>query len=133
MYTYIPFFLYFLPNLGHHRALSRVPCSIQQALINYLFYTCVCISIPISQFIPSNPFQTFGINMLDSLKQCCILKRLSQKNVYSKLSKLYSKMNTCLPVLPYDTLPEYQWVFKAVSDKYKCHARKDNSHTFLKA
>ena len=42
-------------------------------------------------------------------------------------------MNTCLAVLPHDTLPEYQWVFKAVSDKQKCHARKDNSYTFLEA
>ena len=29
MYTYIPSLLDFPPNLGHHRALSRVPCAIQ--------------------------------------------------------------------------------------------------------
>jgi len=26
-------------HLGHHRALSRVPCAVWQVLINYLFYT----------------------------------------------------------------------------------------------
>ena len=32
-----PFFLGFLSHLGHCRALSRVPCSLQQDLLNYLF------------------------------------------------------------------------------------------------
>ena len=38
-------------HLGHHRALSRGPCDIQQVLISYLFYTECDMSIPISQFI----------------------------------------------------------------------------------
>ena len=29
----------FPSHLGHHRALSRVPCAIQYVLISYLFYT----------------------------------------------------------------------------------------------
>ena len=39
MYTYIPSFFGFPSHLGHHRALSSVPCAIQQVLISYLFYT----------------------------------------------------------------------------------------------
>ena len=31
-------FFRFFPHIGHQRALSRVPCAIQQVLINYLFY-----------------------------------------------------------------------------------------------
>ena len=34
-----PLFFGFLSPLGHHRALSRVPCAIQQVLISYLLYT----------------------------------------------------------------------------------------------
>ena len=44
MYTYIPFLLDLHPThhptlLGHHRALSRAPCAIQQVPTSYLFYT----------------------------------------------------------------------------------------------
>ena len=40
LYVYIyPLFGGFPSHLGHHRALSRVPCAIQQVLISYLFYT----------------------------------------------------------------------------------------------
>ena len=34
-----PLFFGFPSHLGHHRALSRVPCSAQYVLISYLFYT----------------------------------------------------------------------------------------------
>ena len=34
-----PLFFGFLSHLGHHRALSRVSCAIQQVLISYLLYT----------------------------------------------------------------------------------------------
>ena len=34
-----PFFLGFSSHLGHHRALSRIPCAIQSVVINYLFYS----------------------------------------------------------------------------------------------
>ena len=43
-------------HLGHHRALSRGPCDIQQVLITYLFYTECDMSISISQFIPHITF-----------------------------------------------------------------------------
>ena len=43
-----PFFFGFPSHLGHHRALSRVLCAIQQVLIRYLFYTqyqqCICVN-----------------------------------------------------------------------------------------
>ena len=40
-------------HLGHHRALRRVPCAIQQVLISYLFYMQWCVYVhPNSQFIP---------------------------------------------------------------------------------
>ena len=53
-----PLFLDFLLNLGHHRALSRVPCAIQQVLISYLFYTqyqqCVYVN-PNLSIHPTRP------------------------------------------------------------------------------
>ena len=40
LYVYIyPLFFGFPSHLGHHTALSRVPCAIQSVLISYLFYT----------------------------------------------------------------------------------------------
>ena len=36
---HIPLFFGFPSHLGHHRALRKVPCAIQQVLIGYLFYT----------------------------------------------------------------------------------------------
>ena len=40
IYIYISPFFVFPSRLGHHRALSRILCAIQQVLLNYLFYTC---------------------------------------------------------------------------------------------
>ena len=65
----LPLFFFFLislffglpSHLGHHRALSRGPCDIQQVLITYLFYTECDMSISISQFIPHI---TFFFNLL---------------------------------------------------------------------
>ena len=42
-------------HLGHHRALSRVPCAIHQVLISYLFDTqCICQNI---QYQSPNSYQ----------------------------------------------------------------------------
>ena len=46
LYVYIyPLLFGFPSHLGHHRALSRVPCALQQVLISYLFYTQQCIYV----------------------------------------------------------------------------------------
>ena len=47
IYIY-PFFFGFPSHLGHHRALSRVPCAIQQVLISY---TQSCI--PVNPKVPN--------------------------------------------------------------------------------
>jgi len=40
LYVYIYHLFFGFPShLDHHRALSRVPCAIQEVLIGYLFYT----------------------------------------------------------------------------------------------
>ena len=40
VFLYInPLFFGFPPHLGHHTALSRDPCAVEQALISYLLYT----------------------------------------------------------------------------------------------
>ena len=47
---YFPSCFEFLSHSGHHSALSRVSCAIQQILISYLFYTqyrCVNPNLPI--------------------------------------------------------------------------------------
>ena len=55
LYVHIyPLFFGFPSHLGHHRALNRVPCVIQQVLISYLFYTqykCVYMNYFIYLFI----------------------------------------------------------------------------------
>ena len=64
LYTLIyPFFFGFPSHLGHHRALSRVPCAIQQDYISYLFYTQQCIYVipnfPIHPTPPSPPWYPY--------------------------------------------------------------------------
>ena len=63
VYIY-PLFFGFPSHLGYHRALSRVPCVIQQVLISYLFYTqyqqCIYVNPnlpipPIPHFLPWYP------------------------------------------------------------------------------
>ena len=53
-----PLFSGFPFHLGHHRALNRVPCPIQEALITYLSYTQQCIyvnlDVPIHLTPPSS-------------------------------------------------------------------------------
>ena len=50
-----PLLFGFPSHLGHHRVLSRVPCAVEQVLIAYLFYSRVCTSVPIFQFVPPPP------------------------------------------------------------------------------
>ena len=58
-YPHIPS-LGFLYHLGHHRALSRVPCTIRRfSLVIYFTYSSVYMSILISQFISPLPVPTF--------------------------------------------------------------------------
>ena len=59
LYVYIhPLFFGFPSHLGHHRALSRVPCATQQVLISYLFYIQQCVyfnpNLPIHPTHPSH-------------------------------------------------------------------------------
>ena len=59
-YTSPPFWISF--PLGHHRALSKLPCDIQLDLISYLFiHNRVYMSIPTSQFTPPFPHTGTGI------------------------------------------------------------------------
>ena len=64
MNTYIhSLFFRFFSHISYYRVLSRVPCTIQQVLISYQFYTwqCVYMSIPISQFISSPPYALVAV------------------------------------------------------------------------
>ena len=54
-YTYNFFGFGFPSHLGYHRALSRVPCAIQQAFISYFKNSSMYMSTPISQFISPLP------------------------------------------------------------------------------
>ena len=58
-----PLFLGFPSYLGHHRALSKVPCAVQSVLISYLFYLSQCIHAnynlpirPTAPFLPWHPY-----------------------------------------------------------------------------
>ena len=63
MYTYIHIFFFFRfpSNLGHHRALSKVPCSQELVLVRVrliyfiLIHSSVSTSFSISQFLPFSP------------------------------------------------------------------------------
>ena len=44
IHTY-SFFFSFFPHIGYQRILSRVPCAVQQVLVSYLLYICVCVYI----------------------------------------------------------------------------------------
>ena len=40
-----PFFFRFFSRIGYYRILSRVPCAIQQVLVDYLFYIQQCVYV----------------------------------------------------------------------------------------
>ena len=53
-----PLFFRFFSHIGHDRALSRVPCAIQQVLISYLFYIQQHVYVnPNLPIYPSPPSQ----------------------------------------------------------------------------
>lgn len=57
LYVYIhPFLFGFLSHLGHHRALTRVPCAVQQLPISYILYTWECKYVTPS--VPVHPTPT---------------------------------------------------------------------------
>ena len=65
LYIYVyPLFFRFPSHLGHHRALSIVPCAIQQVLISYLFciqqHICIIPNLPIHPTLPS-PLVTISL------------------------------------------------------------------------
>ena len=59
LFIHIYLFWGFLSHLGHHRALSRVPCAKQQVLISYLFYIQQCIYV--SPNLPIHPTAHFPL------------------------------------------------------------------------
>ena len=79
-----PFFLGFLSHLGHCRALSRTPCSIQQDLINCLFYKQSCINtnpnLPIHP-IPTPPQYPYICSLCLCLYFCFANKFIQRKCV----------------------------------------------------
>ena len=78
VYIYPPFFG-FPSHLGHHRALSRVPCATQQVLISYLFYTqyqqCIYVNpnLPI-QTTPHPPWYPYVCSLRLCLYFCFVNK-----------------------------------------------------------
>ena len=81
LYIYIyPLFFGFPSHLGHHRALSRVPCAIQQVLISYLFYTyyqqCIYVNsnLPIHPTLPFPPWYPYVCSLHLCLYFCFVNK-----------------------------------------------------------
>ena len=91
-------------HLGNHRALSRVPCSIQQVLISFLFYTqqCVCVN-PLSQFIPPLPFPAsvpwypYILSLCLQLHFCCLANFGSHAHCSYSQDATMSKHTGLLP------------------------------------
>ena len=64
LYVYIYLLFFVLPShLDHHRALSRVPCAMQQALTSYLLYTQKCIYVNTNLPIHPTPLSLLSIHM----------------------------------------------------------------------
>ena len=67
LYIYIlicPLFFRFPSCIGRHRALSTVPCAIQEVLFSYPFSTQQCIYVNlVSQLIPHSPFPLVPIHL----------------------------------------------------------------------
>ena len=51
----LPFFGIIFPYIGHCRIVSRVPCSIQQILISYLYYMEYCVYVNPSPYLLPPP------------------------------------------------------------------------------
>ena len=70
-----PLFVRFFSHVGHHRALSRVPCAVQQVLISYVLYIIVCICQ--SQPPNSSPFSPLvSVHLFSTLCLCfCFANR----------------------------------------------------------
>ena len=60
IYIYLLFFFYrFFSRIDHYRGLSRVPCTIQQVLISYLFYILQCVYVsPNLPIYPPHPLSS---------------------------------------------------------------------------
>ena len=71
LYVYIQL-LYFQTSfpLGHHRALNRVPCHIQQVFISYLFYTQQCIYVDSN--LPIYPTPPFPLGIHKFVLYVCV-------------------------------------------------------------
>ena len=60
LYIYIyPLFCRFYSHVVHYRVLNRVPCTIQQVLISYLFYIQQCVYV--NPNLPIYPSPTFHL------------------------------------------------------------------------
>ena len=87
LYVYIyPVFFGFPSHLSYHRALSRVPCAIQQVIIICLFYNSidsVNMSVPISQFILPElpPWQPHVCSLHNCVSISALQVRSSRKQV----------------------------------------------------
>ena len=86
----------FASHLGHHRALSRVPCVIQQVLISYLFYTQQCICVNPNLPVHPTPFSPLGsiclLSMSVSLFLLCKQVRLynfSRFHIYALIYNIF--------------------------------------------
>ena len=85
-----PLFFVFPSNLGHHRALSRVPHAIQQVLISYLFYTqyqqCIYVNpnLPIHPTLPFTPWYPYICSL-----RLCLYFFFVNKIVYTNFFRFY--------------------------------------------
>ena len=99
-----PLIFGFPSHVGHQRALSRVPCAIQQVLISYLFYMQQCIHWrrkwqPTPVFLPGES-QGRG-----SLVGCCLWDRTESDT--TEVTQQCIHVNPNLPVHP--TSPSLLW------------------------
>ena len=61
-----PFFFRFFSHIGYYRILSRVPCALQQVLVDYLFYTQQCVHVNPKLLIYPSPCPPFRFDQTSS-------------------------------------------------------------------
>ena len=96
--------------LGHHRALSSVPCAAREVLISYLFYTQQCINVNPSLSVHPNPSSLHKLVLLHLCLYFCFASKFICTIFLDFTYKQYYMISVFLFLIfftPYDNLQIY--------------------------
>ena len=126
IYIY-PLFFGLPSHLGHHRALSRIPCAIQYILISYLFYTqyqqCICVNpnLPIPPTpTPFPPWYPYICSLPDTDFNYKIHQVIQTTRCYCHLTQ--SAWTLCLQRMEVNLLISH---FRLQNIGYRCQIKQN--------